>query len=167
MKQAVYPGSFDPITKGHLDIIRRSAEVFDHLTVLLAINPEKNLNFTVKERLDMILRVTKDLSNVSVDAYEGLTVDYARRENITVIVRGLRAVSDFENEFQMALTNRKMYPEAETLFLTTSLEHMYLSSSMVRDVARFGGNIKEFVPNEIADEILERLFIEEKTQNEY
>lgn len=157
MKKAMYPGSFDPITRGHLDIIRRAAEVFDHLTVLLAINPEKEPNFTVEERLDMIRRVTKDLPNVTVEAYQGLTVDYAREEEIPVIVRGLRAVSDFENEFQMALTNRKMYPEGETLFLNTSLENMYLSSSMVRDVARFGGNIAPFVPEEIEKEVAKRL----------
>lgn len=161
MKQAVYPGSFDPITRGHLDIIRRSASVFDHLTVLLAINPDKTPNFTVEERLEMVRLVTKDIPNVTVDAFQGLMVDYARKNEITVIVRGLRAVSDFENEFQMALTNRKMYPEAETLFLTTSLENMYLSSSMVRDVARFGGNIEPFVPDEIVEEVAKRLLLTE------
>lgn len=154
---AVYPGSFDPITEGHFDIIKRSARLFEHITVLVVINPEKKTSFTPEERIQMIAEVVKDIPNVSVDRYEGLLVDYVKKNDIKVIVRGLRAVTDFEYEFQMALTNRKMYEDAETLFLTTTTNNMFLSSSMVKQLAYFGADIHDFVSPKIHDRIVERL----------
>ena len=155
---ALCPGSFDPITKGHLDIIRRAAGLFDEVVVLIMVNFSKtNTTFTVDERVEMAQRVTRDLPNVRVDSYGGLLADYARSVGACAAVKGLRAVSDFEYEFQMALTNKKLYPELETLFLTTDIEYMYLSSSIVRQVAAFGGDISEFVCPEVRDEIIARL----------
>ena len=155
---AMYPGSFDPVTKGHLDIIRRAASLFDEVIVLVSINPAKaDTTFSVDERTDLVRRVTKSLPNVRVDSDSGLLADYARRAGACALVKGLRAVSDFEYEFQMALTNKKLYPELETLFLTTNLEHMYLSSSIVRQVAAFGGDISDFICPEILDDVRRRL----------
>ncbi len=157
MKIAICPGSFDPVTKGHLDIISRAARLFDRVIVLVVINPAKNPSFSVEERVELIRRVTGHLSNVTVDAYHGLLVDYMREKQATVIVKGLRAVSDFEYEFQMALTNKKLYPQADTVFLTTNAEHMYLSSSIVKQVASFGGDIADFVPSQLLEDIQARL----------
>ena len=155
---AICPGSFDPVTKGHLDIIRRAASLFDEVIVLVSINPAKaDTTFSVDERTDLVRRVTKSLPNVRVDSDSGLLADYARRAGACALVKGLRAVSDFEYEFQMALTNKKLYPELETLFLTTNLEHMYLSSSIVRQVAAFGGDISDFICPEILDDVRRRL----------
>ena len=155
---AICPGSFDPVTKGHLDIIRRAASLFDEVIVLVSINPAKaDTTFPVDERTDLVRRVTKSLPNVRVDSDSGLLADYARRAGACALVKGLRAVSDFEYEFQMALTNKKLYPELETLFLTTNLEHMYLSSSIVRQVAAFGGDISDFICPEILDDVRRRL----------
>lgn len=156
---ALCPGSFDPITNGHLDIIRRAASLFDEVIVLVMINFSKTTTaFSVEERVDMARRVTAEFPNVRVDSYDGLLADYARRVHACTVVKGLRAVSDFEYEFQMALTNKKLYPELETLFLTTGLQYMYLSSSIVRQVAALGGDISEFVCPEIQQEILQRLY---------
>lgn len=156
---ALCPGSFDPITNGHLDIIRRAASLFDEVIVLVMINFSKTTtSFSVEERVDMARRATAELPNVRVDSYDGLLADYARRVHACTVVKGLRAVSDFEYEFQMALTNKKLYPELETLFLTTGLQYMYLSSSIVRQVAALGGDISEFVCPEIQQEILQRLY---------
>ena len=156
---ALCPGSFDPITNGHLDIIRRAASLFDEVIVLVMINFSKTTTaFSVEERVDMARRATAELPNVRVDSYDGLLADYARRVHACTVVKGLRAVSDFEYEFQMALTNKKLYPELETLFLTTGLQYMYLSSSIVRQVAALGGDISEFVCPEIQQEILQRLY---------
>ena len=155
---SICPGSFDPVTKGHLDIIRRAASLFDEVIVLVSINPAKaDTTFSVDERTDLVRRVTKSLPNVRVDSDSGLLADYARRAGACALVKGLRAVSDFEYEFQMALTNKKLYPELETLFLTTNLEHMYLSSSIVRQVAAFGGDISDFICPEILDDVRRRL----------
>ena len=158
MKQvAICPGSFDPITKGHLDIISRTAGLFDKVIVLLLRNDTKHYSFSIEERKAFIEKCIKDLPNVSVDTYDGLLADYAAKNDISVIVKGLRAMSDFEYEFQMALTNRKLNKQVETLFLTTSAENMYLSSSMVKQIAGLGGDISDFVPKEILGDILERL----------
>ena len=156
---ALCPGSFDPITNGHLDIIRRAASLFDEVIVLVMINFSKTTTaFSVEERVDMARRATAEFPNVRVDSYDGLLADYARRVHACTVVKGLRAVSDFEYEFQMALTNKKLYPELETLFLTTGLQYMYLSSSIVRQVAALGGDISEFVCPQIQQEILQRLY---------
>ena len=154
---AVCPGSFDPITLGHLDIIRRAATLFDQVIVLVVINPSKTPSFTPEERVEMIRKSVEGMPNVQVDSYCGLLIDYVREKGAVAIVKGLRAVSDFEYEFQMALTNKKMLPYAETVFLTTSAHNMYLSSSVVKQIAAFGGDISHFVPPEILDMIVKRL----------
>lgn len=152
MKTALYPGSFDPITYGHIDIIKRGAEIFDELTVSVLCNRSKNSLFSVDERVNMIKNVLKDIKNVKVVSYEGLLVDYAKKNNCNVIVRGLRAVTDFEYELQMSQTNRKLSDDTvDTIFLNTDLRYAYLSSSTVREVASFGGDISKFVPEEIAE----------------
>ena len=157
MKTAVCPGSFDPVTYGHLDIVKRTAALFDKVVVLVVINPDKATSFSVEERVDMIKTVTADLANVKVASYRGLLTDYVRDVDAHAIVKGLRAVSDFEYEFQMALANKQLLPEVETLFLMTRLHNLYLSSSMVRQIAQFGGDISQFVPPELAERITERL----------
>lgn len=155
---AICPGSFDPITKGHLDIIQRAAGLFDEVIVLIMVNYTKaNTVFNAEERVDMARRVTRGIPNVRVDFYAGLLADYARQQGACSLVKGLRAVTDFEYEFQMALTNKKLYPSLETLFLTTDIQHMYLSSSVVRQVASFGGDISEFVCPEVLPDIQARL----------
>ncbi len=157
MKIAVCPGSFDPVTYGHLDIVHRAAALFDEVIILVVTNPDKRCVFTAEERCDMIRRVVEDLPNVKVDSYGGLLVDYCREHGAAAIVKGLRAVSDFEYEFQMALANKKLLPDADTLFLTTNAENMYLSSSLVRQIASLGGDISPFVPEKIREEIRVRL----------
>ena len=158
MKIAIYPGSFDPITLGHLDIIRRGAACFDKLYVCVMVNCEKKLPmFTPERRLELIRRSVADIPNVEVENWSGLLADYARTRKATVLVKGLRAVSDFEYEFQMSLTNKKLNPELETVFLTTSAENMYLSSSIVKQIAMFGGDISDFVPACILKDIQDRL----------
>ncbi len=156
---AICPGSFDPITIGHLDIISRSAKMFGKVIVVVMsnINKKNSGSFTVEERVEMIKKTVADIPNVEVDHFEGLLADYARLKNAGAIIKGLRAVTDFEYEFQMALTNKKLNPDVETLFLTTSAENMYLSSSMVKQIASMGGDIKEFVPQAIHDDIIKRL----------
>ncbi len=154
---AVCPGSFDPITCGHLDIIKRAAKMFDKVIVVVMVNSTKQPLFTGEERVDMIRRSLTDLDNVQVDCYDGLLADYMRAVQGTAIVKGLRAVSDFEYEFQMALTNKKLCPEAETVFLTADAQNMYLSSSIVKSVGSMGGDIRDFVPPEVYEEIAQRL----------
>ncbi len=153
MNLAICPGSFDPITKGHVDIIRRASKLFDKVIVLVLTNPKKNPTFSVDERCRLIEKVFADTENIVVDADGGLLADYAKNVGATAIVKGLRAMSDFEYEFQMALTNKKLNPTLETVFLTSSAENMYLSSSIVRQVASFGGDISEFVPIEILSDV--------------
>lgn len=146
IKLAIYAGTFDPLTLGHWDLIERSAEIFPTLILAVATNPSKNPLFSLEERIDMARNVVKDLDNVEVDTFEGLLIDYSRLRNARVLIRGLRAYSDFESEFQMALTNRKLAPEIETLFMMPKEIHSYVSSSTVREVARFGGDVGKFVP---------------------
>lgn len=157
MRIAVYPGSFDPVTNGHLDIIRRASKLFDKVLVAVMTNPAKKCIFAEEERVWMIKKVTEQMDNIDVEQYSGLLVDLCAREGSNVIVKGLRAVSDFEYEFQMALTNRAIRPQLDTVFLTTTAEYMYLSSSVVRDVAHFNGDISNFVPAAVKDFIEERL----------
>ena len=157
MSKAIYPGSFDPVTLGHVDIIHRAAKMFDSLTVSVLNNSEKTPLFSVDERVKMLREVCKDLSNVKIDSFSGLTADYALRSGTDVIIRGLRAITDFEYELQMAQTNRKILPTLDTVFLTTSLEYAYLSSSIVREVASYGGDIHEFVTPDIAEKVYSKL----------
>lgn len=156
---AIYPGSFDPVTSGHLDIIRRSSKLFDKIIVVVMTNHRKQglYTFSVDERVDLIKRCTEDLSNVSVDSYMGLLADYAKKMNAVAIVKGLRAVSDFENEFQQALINKKLNDEVETVFMAADSEHMFLSSSMIKQVCQLGGDISQFIPGEISKDIIEKL----------
>ena len=159
--KALYAGSFDPMTLGHLDIITRASKLFDKVIVLISRNAGKaQPSFTATERMLMIEQVTRDLDNVVIDILDGLLADYVRNVGAVAIVKGLRAVSDFEYEFQMALANKKLYAGAETVFLTTATENMYLSSSLVKQIAYFGGDITHFVPNEILDDIKQRLIKE-------
>lgn len=157
MKSAIYPGSFDPVTYGHLDIIRRAAMVFDELTVSVLNNKAKTPLFSVEERVKMLTEATKDLPNVKIDSFSGLLIDYAKEKNVHVAIRGLRAITDFEYELQIAQTNRKFSNgDLDTMFLTTSLEYAYLSSSTVKEVAYFGGDISQCVPPFVADMIHEK-----------
>ena len=151
MKTAIYPGSFDPVTYGHIDIIKRAAAIFDELTVSVLNNRVKTPLFSIEERVNMLKEVTKDIPNVRISSYEGLLVDLAGRVNANAIIRGLRAVTDFEYELSLAQTNRKLSGEVDTIFLTTALEYAYLSSSTVKEVASFNGDISKFVPPHIAE----------------
>jgi pantetheine-phosphate adenylyltransferase len=146
LKIAVYPGSFDPITNGHLDIIRRVAHMFDRVIVTVAVNAEKSPLFTVRERIVLARAAVKGFKNVTVDEFDGLLVSYARKKRAAVIVRGLRAVSDFEFEFQLALMNRKLDPGIETIFLMTKDEYTFISSRQVKEICRMGANVSDFVP---------------------
>lgn len=159
MRISVCPGSFDPITNGHLDIIVRASKIFDKVIVAVSVNLNKNNTFSIEERVDLIRRCTSHLPNVEVTQVDGLLATYVNDVNACAIVKGLRAVSDFEYEFQMSLANKKLNPNAETLFFTTSAENLYLSSSLVKQLASFGGDISEFVPAQILDRIEERLSI--------
>ena len=152
MKTAIYPGSFDPMTYGHLDIIKRAADIFDHLTVAVLNNNVKTPLFSVEERVNILKEATKDLPNVSVESFQGLLIDYAKEKDIHVSVRGLRAITDFEYELQIAQTNRKLSNgQLDTIFLTTSLEYSYLSSSSVKEIASFNGDITPLVPEFVAN----------------
>ncbi len=158
-KTAICPGSFDPITDGHLDIIKRSAKLFDRVIVVVMSNYRKanTSSFSVEERMELIKRCTKDLSNVEVDCDFGLLAEYARKKNAAVIVKGLRAVSDFEDEFQQALTNKKLNSSVETVFMAAGAENMFLSSSMIKQVCRLGGDVTPFLPEEVSRDIIDRL----------
>ena len=160
MKKAIYPGSFDPPTLGHLDIIRRSAKMVDELVVGVLHNSAKNSLFSTEERVSMIKEVTKEFPNVMVTSFDGLLVNYMKEIDATLIIRGLRAVTDFEYELQIAQTNRVEYPEVETIFLTTSLKYSYLSSTIVKEFASYGGDISKFVPTEFIDRIYAKYQIE-------
>ena len=157
MKIAIYPGSFDPVTSGHLNIIQRAAKIFDKLIVCVMVNAGKNPMFTLEERVDLIRRVTKSLPNVEVDSSSELLADYAKRRGSCVIVKGLRAGSDFENEFQMALINHKINPELDTMFLTAESQYMYLSSSTVKELAGYGVELSDFLPEAIIPDVQERV----------
>ncbi len=161
MKAAIYPGSFDPMTFGHLDIIRRSAEIFDELTVSVLNNNAKTPLFSVEERVKILEEATKDLPNVKIESFSGLLIDYARKKDIHVSVRGLRAVTDFEYELQIAQTNRQLSGGSlDTIFLTTSLEYAYLSSSSVKEIASFNGDISKCVPEFVAKQIYKKYGID-------
>ena len=149
MKVAIYPGSFDPITSGHLNIIRRAASIFDRLVVCVMVNAGKTPMFTLEERVDLIRRVTSDIENIEVDSSNELLADYAKRKGSCVIVKGLRAGSDFENEFQMALINHKINPNLDTMFLTAEHQYMYLSSSTVKELGKYDVDLSDFLPEQI------------------
>lgn len=157
MRVAIYPGSFDPITNGHLDIITRGAKVFDKLIVGVLVNVDKVGLFSIEERVELIKRVTSHIENVEVVSFKGLLVDLAKKNDARVILKGLRAVSDFEYEFQMALMNSQLDSDIETLFMTTSAANSFLSSSSVKQVAKFGGDIKGLVPDEIANDVIKKI----------
>ena len=157
MKNAIYPGSFDPVTIGHLNIIRRAAEIFDHLTVCVMVNAGKNPMFSLEERVELIRRVTKDLPNVEVDFSSELLAEYARKKGKCVIVKGLRAGSDFESEFQMAMINHKINPDLYTMFLTSEHQYTYLSSSIVKELGRYHVDLKDFLPEEIIPDFVQRI----------
>ena len=157
MKIAIYPGSFDPVTSGHLNIIRRAASIFDKLIICVMVNAGKSPMFTLDERVELIRRVTEDIPNVEVDSSNELLADYARRKGSCVIVKGLRAGSDFENEFQMALINRKINPELDTMFLTSEHQYMYLSSSAVKELGRYNVDLSDFLPEQIIPDFQKRI----------
>ena len=157
MLRAIYPGSFDPVTFGHIDIIERAARISDELIVGVLQNKAKTPLFSVEERVTILCEVTKNLKNVRIVPFEGLLIDFAKQMDAKVIVRGLRAITDFEYELQMSQTNRKLNADVETLFLTTSLDYSYLSSTTVKEVASFGGDISQFVPEFVAGKVTEKI----------
>ena len=155
--RAIYPGSFDPVTNGHLDIIRRAAAISDELIVGVLNNKAKTPLFSVEERVKMLCEVTGDMKNVKIVPFEGLLIEFAKQMDAKVIIRGLRAVTDFEYELQMSQTNHKLNPKIETLFMTTSLEYSFLSSSTVRELASFGGDISQFVPEYVEEQVISKM----------
>ena len=157
MTTAIYPGSFDPITLGHLNIIRRASKIFDRVVVCVMVNSAKTPMFTLQERMELIERVVKRLPNVTVDTSDILLAEYAKRYEGAVLIKGLRAVSDFESEFQMAIINNKMNAELDTLFLTSSEKYTYISSSVVKEMAKYGADLHGLVPDEIIDDVVEKI----------
>ena len=157
MKTAIYPGSFDPVTLGHLNIIKRAAQCFDRVIVCVMVNSKKHGLFTPEERVELIRKVTEDIPNVRVDCSRELLAAYAKRNRARVLVKGLRAVSDYEAEIQMAMVNAKLYPKLDTIFLYTSPKYAYLSSTVVKEMARYGADLSDFVPREIIDDVNERM----------
>ncbi len=162
MKLAIYPGSFDPITLGHLNIIRRASQCFDRLVVCVMYNSSKNGIFLPEERVELISRCVCRFPNVEVDSSTGLLADYAKKREATVVVKGLRAISDYESEVQMAVINRKLNENLETMFLASSEKYTYLSSTIVKEMARYGANLKEFVPGEILEDVRQKMLSERK-----
>ena len=156
MTTAIYPGSFDPITLGHLNIIRRASKIFDKVVVCVMVNSAKTPMFSREERVELIERVVKRLPNVTVDTSDILLADYAKQYEGAVLVKGLRAVSDFESEFQLALINKTMNPNLDTVFLTSSEKYTYISSSVVKEIARYGSDLSKLVPREILQDVIER-----------
>ena len=156
IRRAVYPGSFDPVTLGHIDIIERASEIVDELIVGVLINKGKHPLFSVDERVNMLQIVTRDMPNVTVQSFDGLLVDFLKLRDAEFVIRGLRAITDFEYELQMAQTNRIMSPDTDTIFLTTNLEYAYLNSTTVREVASYGGDISKFVPDFIAQAVYDK-----------
>lgn len=162
MKRAIYPGSFDPVTNGHVDMIHRSAKIVDELIVGVLNNSAKKSLFSVEERVSMLTELTKDLPNVKVTSFDGLLVDYMREIDANIIIRGLRAVTDFEYELQIAQTNHIENTEIETVFLTTNLQYSYLSSTIVKEFASYGGDISKFVPEQFVEQIYEKYNIKKQ-----
>lgn len=156
MKTGIYPGSFDPITLGHLDIIERSSKLVDKLIIGVLVNSSKSPLFSNEERVDLIKKATSHIPNVEVVSYYGLLVDFAKERQADILIRGLRAVTDFEYELQLAQINKKLYPQVETIFLATNVNYAYLSSSVVREVAKYGGDIKQFVPETIVQSVYDK-----------
>lgn len=155
--KVMYPGSFDPVTYGHLDIIKRCSEKFGHVIIAVLNNSSKDSLFTIEERMELLKETTKDLKNIEVDSFSGLLADYARKKNCTTMIRGLRAVSDYEYEMQMALVNRKLNKDIETLFMVSRSEYVYLSSSIVKEVASYDGDISFFVPELVRKKLKEKI----------
>ena len=158
MKIGIYPGSFDPVTLGHIDVIKRASALVDHLIIGVLKNSSKTPLFSAEERVELLRRTTQDIPNIEIESYDGLLVDFADSKNADVIVRGLRAVTDFEYELQLAQTNRKLNPKVDTVFLATSVEYAYLSSSIVREIARYNGNIEKFVPENIIEDVYNKMY---------
>ena len=154
--KAIYPGSFDPITFGHLDLLKRSCKLFDDLTIAVVVNPHKKALFSIDERVEMIKAATKGYGCIKVDKFDGLLVDYAKKVKANVIIRGLRAIADFEYEFQMALVNRSLYKQLDMVYMMPSVEYTYLSSSIVREVSALGGDVSKFVPPFITNKLKEK-----------
>lgn len=159
MSIAIYPGSFDPVTLGHLDIIKRSAQIFDQVIIGVLNNTAKTPLFSLKERVNMLKDTITDLENVSVESFDGLLVDFVKQKNTNVIIRGLRALTDFDLEMQMAQSNRMVAPDVDTVFLSTSLQYSYLSSSTVKEYARYGVELKEFVPECVIPKLLDKMTV--------
>ncbi len=157
MRTAICPGSFDPVTRGHLDIIERASKLFEKIIVLVVVNPNKDPMFSTEERVEFLKRVTAHLENVEVDSYYGLLADYAAKAGACTLIKGLRAVTDFEYEFQQALLNKKLNRELETMFMPTDANYMYLSSSIVKQLAEFGGDVKDLLPPSIYNDVIARL----------
>src|SRR3972149_1403943 len=162
MRKAIYPGTFDPVTYGHLDVIRRGSKIFDELVVAVGHNPLKTPIFTIKERMDMISTNTREIKNTSVDCFEGMLTDYMKEKQTNVILRGIRTVSDFEYEFQRALTNRVLKADIETVFIMTSQEYSFLNSSLIKEAASLGGDISMFVPSDV-EKLLRQKFADQKS----
>ena len=160
MKRAIYPGSFDPVTNGHLDVVERARKLFDEVIVAVAHNDEKQPLFSLEERLDLLRQTVGKIDNVRISQFDGLLVEFARAEKASAVIRGLRAVSDFEFEFQMALMNRKLDPEIETIFLMPKEEYTYLSSRIVKEIAKLGGDVSAFVPPAVAKALAKKFRIE-------
>ena len=157
MRKAVYPGTFDPVTYGHLDVIKRGSKIFDELVVAVGHNPLKDPLFTINERMDMISKNTKNISNIKVDCFKGMLIDYMKEMQTNVILRGIRTVSDFEYEFQRALTNRVLKTDIETVFIMTSQEYSFLNSSLIKEAVSLGGDISKFVPSDV-EKLLQQKF---------
>ena len=166
LRTAIYPGSFDPITNGHLDVIKRACKIFDNVVIAVSVNVSKNPLFSLEERVKFISMATSNLSGIKIDVLDGLLVEFAKKISAQAVIRGLRAVSDFEYEFQMALMNRKLYPGLEVIFFMPSNKYAFLSSSLIKEVASLGGSVKEFVPP-IVEEALLMKFRKEGDTNYY
>lgn len=156
MKKAIYPGTFDPVTNGHIDVIRRGCIIFDALVVSVGCNPLKNALFSIDERMEMIRDNVRDLKNVEVDCFKGMLVDYLREQQTNIILRGIRTVSDFESEFQRALTNRALNREVETVFVMTSEQYSYLNSTLIKEAVSLGGDVSQFVPHNVEKRLIQK-----------